>query len=138
MSPYGVAGSCIGIRQCEQLLRILQTQPLTPDARDFLQQSQCGYDAHNPPVCCPLEPRITGPSARIRLFPGATSANNTNEHAADENLRYDLSNNTLLPSDCGKDMTQRIFGGERVELDEFPWMALLEYDTCKYLEYVHL
>lgn len=41
--------------------------------------------------------------------------------------RIDLDSNPLLPSNCGRDLSLRIVGGERTDLDEFPWMALLEY-----------
>ncbi|XP_055850364.1 uncharacterized protein LOC129914937 [Episyrphus balteatus] len=34
-----------------------------------------------------------------------------------------------LFSDCGKQVTNRIYGGEIAELDEYPWLALLVYNT---------
>lgn len=59
-------------------------------------------------------------------YPG-TDPNSGPGPVADPNAPYDLSNNPLLPTECGKDLSQRIFGGERTDIDEFPWMALLEY-----------
>lgn len=40
----------------------------------------------------------------------------------------------LLPdkTTCGISTEARIYGGEATELDEFPWMALLEYQLRKY------
>ncbi|XP_076657394.1 serine protease ea-like [Halictus rubicundus] len=40
-----------------------------------------------------------------------------------------FNNNPLLPTECGKDLSSRIVGGERTDIDEFPWIALLEYAT---------
>ncbi|XP_046751120.1 uncharacterized protein LOC124414191 [Diprion similis] len=40
---------------------------------------------------------------------------------------WNLSSNPLLPSSCGQDLTQRLVGGEKADIYEFPWMALLEY-----------
>ena len=36
----------------------------------------------------------------------------------------------LLPGfdDCGVNTQSRIYGGEKTDLDEFPWMALIEYE----------
>lgn len=36
----------------------------------------------------------------------------------------------LLPdgSICGPNTQNRIYGGEKTDLDEFPWMALVEYE----------
>lgn len=132
-SPSGAAGLCIGIRQCPQLLNILQTRPLTPQAMDFLRQSQCGFEGNDPRVCCPIQD--FGTSNRDSQ-PNPVDNQGSNPYVQpqnpdgtvdDPNLRYDLSNNPLLPTDCGKDLSQRIVGGERTELDEFPWMTLIEY-----------
>lgn len=59
--------------------------------------------------------------------PGVDANNPYPGADVDPNASYDLSNNALLPTECGKDLSQRIFGGERTDIDEFPWMALLEY-----------
>ncbi|KOC63285.1 Serine protease easter, partial [Habropoda laboriosa] len=129
-------GSCIGIRQCPQLLRILETKPLKPDVVDYLRQSQCGFDGNLPRVCCPIQSgNMNVPSRGEQVYLGDnfgsnqnSGQENTDEKTTDDaNLRYDFSNNPLLPNNCGKDLSQRIFGGERTDLDEFPWTVLLEY-----------
>lgn len=115
--PNGGFGQCIGLRQCQPLLRVLQTTPLTDDVSNFLKQSQCGFDGKDPRVCCPIQNRISNPSG------GDASAEEN-----DENKQYDLSDNSLLPTECGIDLSQRIVGGERTELGEFPWLALLIFE----------
>jgi secreted trypsin-like serine protease len=39
----------------------------------------------------------------------------------------------LLPDKdtCGIDTTKKIYGGQKTDLDEFPWMALIEYEKAK-------
>lgn len=128
VTPNGANGVCIGIRRCSVLMNILETRPLPPGAVEFLKQSQCGFEGKDPRVCCP-----TGGSTP----PRGDNQNETNNMGTDSDSgvvgddltasSYDLSNNPLLPTECGKDLTQRIFGGETTDIDEFPWMALLEY-----------
>ncbi|XP_076234951.1 ovochymase [Calliopsis andreniformis] len=110
VTPNSINGQCIEVRQCSQALDILQRESHNPVALDFLKRSQCGFEGNNPLICCPISNRATSAQPSI-----------------DENLQYDLSSHPLLPADCGKDLSQRIVGGERTELDEFPWMVLLEY-----------
>lgn len=42
--------------------------------------------------------------------------------------------NELLPEPgvCGIDTSNRIYGGEVTKLDEFPWMALIEYSKREF------
>lgn len=32
-----------------------------------------------------------------------------------------------LPGQCGNLLSNRIYGGVKTKIDEFPWMALVEY-----------
>ena len=52
----------------------------------------------------------------------------------DSNLRQQKS---LLPKpgDCGIDAENRIYGGNRTNLDEYPWMALLQYLKRWYIHF---
>lgn len=110
----------------------------------MLRQIQCGFDSpDNPRVCCPIQNgNINTPTrsneSRIEDNTGINSnsgqQNTNNENTNNQNLQYDIFNNPLLPTECGKDLTQRIVGGERAGLDEYPWMTLLEYLTCKKLK----
>lgn len=132
-SLYGKPGQCIGIRQCPELLNLLQMRPLKPETVDLLRQMQCGFDDINPRVCCPIQrTSIRDDESSGNTFdpnPNSERPNNSIVNTNDQNIQYDFSNNPLLPTDCGKDLSQRIYGGEITGLDEFPWMALLEYVT---------
>ena len=37
----------------------------------------------------------------------------------------------LLPSVCGPLVESKIIGGQEVAVEQYPWMALLGYETCK-------
>ncbi|XP_014611700.1 PREDICTED: uncharacterized protein LOC106790935 [Polistes canadensis] len=123
-TPNGVAGSCINIRQCIPLIKLLQERPLPPESENYLRQSQCGFEGQNPRVCCPAG------SNRIDLSPSRGNIPSTDSPLETGNkaeLIDNLLNNPLLPSECGKDLIVRIIGGTPTALEEFPWMALLEY-----------
>lgn len=134
-SINGRIGRCIIIRQCPELLNILQTRPLKSETIDLLRQLQCGFDGNNPTVCCPIQNANIDTTYRdnnendIKSNQSFKEENeqNTDKNIDDENLQYDFSNNSLIPTDCGNDLSQRIIGGEITELDEFPWMVLLEH-----------
>lgn len=107
------------------MIGILQQRPLREDDLQYLQRSQCSFDRSNPIVCCPSSPT---PRPTSRPTPRVPT-NNGND---DENPNVNLRSHPLFPSDCGTDTEERIVGGESTDIDEFPWMALLEYQKRKY------
>ncbi|XP_066595020.1 ovochymase-like [Prorops nasuta] len=133
-TPDQFPGRCISIRQCEPLLNIIRSQPLRPGAIDFLRQSQCGFQGKNPLVCCTIYGAhdmggglSTPPPTQDYISTGSPQDPNNRSPDRSGTSTYDYSNNPLLPTDCGQDLSKRILGGEIAEIDEFPWMALLEY-----------
>lgn len=109
----GEYGSCIEIRSCPRMLEILQMKPLWPENVKYLQDSRCpvlGATSSDVIICCPLHSSPT------------TSAPNWNP-----------GNHHLLPKNCGQQTADRIVGGELADIDEFPWMVLLEYQTRQYI-----
>ncbi|XP_033226882.1 CLIP domain-containing serine protease 2-like [Belonocnema kinseyi] len=110
-------GDCIPIQRCPPLLNILKSNNLRPEQIKFLQDSQCGFVGRNPNVCCP---KNSGPENTPR--PPINQGENP-----DPSPNLNVRNHPLLPSDCGQDVDERIVGGERTDIDEFPWMVLLEY-----------
>ncbi|XP_019870922.1 CLIP domain-containing serine protease HP8-like [Aethina tumida] len=115
-TPRGRPGNCVVITDCTPLYSILQKRPIASGDADYLRRSQCGFNGHLPKVCCPLERE---PSTTPR--PAQTTSSGQNEN---------VINSPLLPTktQCGVDTQNRIFGGESADLDEFPWMVLVEYE----------
>ncbi|XP_012265988.2 uncharacterized protein LOC105691829 [Athalia rosae] len=121
-TPRNAPGYCVEISQCDELVQLLQARPLRNDAYDLLKQSHCGFQGKDPKVCCPSLGTSTRPRGD-QANPGVVTDNSGPTNVG----TWDLSSNRNLPSECGEDLTQRVVGGERTDLSEFPWMALLEY-----------
>lgn len=120
-------GTCINARDCTLVSTILQQS--RQDAIAYLRRNHCGFEGSNPLVCCISSTSVdTRPGGPVRN-PGTTQSWNSEltNPQSNENILINLANNPLLPNDCGRDLSQRLLGGERTELTEFPWMALLEY-----------
>ncbi|KAF5305581.1 hypothetical protein FQA39_LY01672 [Lamprigera yunnana] len=100
VTPNRGNGRCIPVRSCTPILNALESG--SNEAIRLAQQSQCGYDSV-PLVCCAETP--TAQDAEIfshRLLPSTTT--------------------------CGiQNLNERIVGGDRTDIDEFPWLALLGY-----------
>jgi len=120
-------GTCIVARDCALVSNILQQS--REQAIAYLRHNHCGFEGSNPLVCCTnINTNINTRPGGLVTNPGITSDWNSESTSQPvQNIEIDLANNPLLPNDCGRDLSQRILGGERTELTEFPWMALLEY-----------
>ncbi|KAL0270403.1 UNVERIFIED_CONTAM: hypothetical protein PYX00_007825 [Menopon gallinae] len=72
------------------------------------------------------QPEIIGGHSRIisRVIPTVLSGNpkSTNQNSGGTSKRKLLPENT-----CGIDLPRRILGGTTADIDEFPWLALLQY-----------
>ncbi|XP_064550791.1 spaetzle-processing enzyme-like [Drosophila montana] len=117
-------GLCIHIRNCPFLYEILNISQSTPEQRQLLSDSQCGLDNTRQSglvqrilVCCPDSKR------RMQSADTATGTPVENRSGGEP----DPSN--VLPSigTCGILFSNRIIGGTKTQLFEFPWMALLQY-----------
>lgn len=123
----GQMGSCIIARDCIFVSNIVKQS--REQAITYLRRNHCGFEGSNPKVCCINSANIDTRPGGHATNPGTTQSwysEPTTPQSVD-NTQIDLTNNPLLPNDCGNDLSQRILGGERTELDEFAWMALLEY-----------
>ncbi|KAG5334970.1 EAST protease, partial [Acromyrmex charruanus] len=121
-------GTCINARDCTLVSNILQQS--REQAINYLRRNHCGFEGSNPLVCCVNSASISTRPNGVVTNPGTTSDPSWNSESSSspiENFQIDLANNPLLSNDCGRDLSQRIVGGERTDLDEFPWMALVEY-----------
>ncbi|XP_062122685.1 spaetzle-processing enzyme-like [Drosophila sulfurigaster albostrigata] len=125
-------GLCIHIRDCPFLDEILNITKPTAAQRQLLGDSQCGLDntrhsglVQRILVCCPDSKRGTASA-------GAGSGTSGDSLSGDE-----PEPGNVLPSigKCGILFANRILGGTKAKLYEFPWMALLKYKTKQKDEY---
>jgi Regulatory CLIP domain of proteinases len=106
INPLRQRGFCVPFNVCGFLVSKLNER--TQEAFYFVQQSQCGYNQFTTFVCCPPQPPISNqkPQMNRRLEP-----------------------QKLLPKapSCGVFLDDRIIGGTKTTISEFPWFALLKY-----------
>lgn len=113
-TPNGEAAQCISIRDCSVLRSVLSNR--NTDVERFLRASQCQHPdstRRNPYVCC-----------------GTSSSYNTGGNINRLGGGNAGGGGNVLPTgdDCGYQKAgDRILGGNRTTLEEFPWMAILQY-----------
>ncbi|XP_063216365.1 CLIP domain-containing serine protease B4-like [Bacillus rossius redtenbacheri] len=126
VTPHQRMGSCVQLDTCRPLMMLLEgPRPLDPRAVDFLRRSQCGFVSRMPLVCCaqPTTPSTTTPGQTAPLTDPLVDV------TGDVKLR-------LLPLDiCSPPAQNRIIGGNKTALFEYPWMALLAYDTWRGIQF---
>lgn len=121
ITPTRKDGQCINIKNCEELVNILKrARPLPQNLLDFLRDSQCGFEGAVPKVCCPISTPVLTVNTTTAPDPVVTDPPDVSNHP---NLR-------LLNHDkCGPLTQGRIIGGNKTGVFDFPWMALIAYDT---------
>jgi Regulatory CLIP domain of proteinases len=104
-TPDNKFGSCIPIKQCSSLLKILNSKPISQQNLQLLRKSQCDFTNNVVQVCC------------------------ANEKPMTVDQRGQIDANKLLPDykTCGAVVHDRIYGGEQTKVDEFPWTVLIQY-----------
>lgn len=119
---------------------------MTPQAQDYLNKANCGFQGRDPKVCCELSESGGGGGGStvtevVTKNPSTTTGGNcfALSHSVvsfltTKSVITDLYSN-LLPSvnECGTLSADRIVGGKEANLDEFPWMALVQYQKSMFL-----
>lgn len=118
-TPNEESGECILINNCPSLFELLQKRPLTSENVKYLKRSHCGFVGKIPKVCCKTPGQETTTKKITSLIKPLTEE--------EENQKVGLLPDLLT---CGIQSSNRIYGGEKAELDEYPWMALLEYEKA--------
>lgn len=123
-TPEKKAGTCINIRECQALVDILKTQqPLSRELLDYLNSLQCGFEGTNPKVCCEQQGLPLQPSSTTEPPVVTSTVPDPPDVSTHPNLRL------LNDDDCGPVAQQRIVGGNKTGVFDYPWMALLFYNT---------
>lgn len=102
----GARGICVPLKTCDPISALLRRGGFTSDEREYLVKSNCGMHEDGRMVCCPL-PKM---------------------------LKARFSAPATLPpiGVCGKDVGDRIVGGEISQLDDHPWLARIQYYKREY------
>ncbi|XP_050331523.1 serine protease easter-like isoform X1 [Bactrocera neohumeralis] len=128
ITPNGRPGSCVILQHCKKLYSLLLNQPLHDVNRLYLSQSQCGYLNRKVLICCPDQnstPLILKQATvkPIKLEQGFKKAVLLDKIPIESTKTRKLPR----PSKCGQMTSSRIYGGNATKIDEYPWMALIEY-----------
>ncbi|KAH8374878.1 hypothetical protein KR200_007861 [Drosophila serrata] len=120
-NPRQNSGLCMSIYDCPSLLAVVQQSYVSAQDRMFLRDSQCnnGY-GRLPHVCCPIERRVLD----------TTTARTVTSPTRSGGQQGQQGQGNLLPSPpkCGPhSFSNKVYNGNDTALDEFTWMALLEY-----------
>ena len=118
---------------------------------EFMKSRQCGFEGHMPLVCCPrISNDAIGPVSAVtktkdtlkNLKDTINDGCSDGKHINSKNSSKPCFSSTLeskrpglkskISSECGKDLNYRHKSGVNTDLFDFPWLALLEYNTCKY------
>ncbi|XP_066248818.1 ovochymase-like [Euwallacea similis] len=109
-TPLGEAAKCISVYECNSLMSLLRIPTRTSEQTQFLFNSKCGTSSSGTTyVCCGSG------------FNKITSTEDNSDSRVVPNKAIPDRNN------CGWQAANRIFNGEATALDEFPWMAVIQY-----------
>ncbi|GAB0096571.1 CLIP domain-containing serine protease [Sergentomyia squamirostris] len=115
-------GVCRSSVQCQVYTKLLEQRPLHGDTINFLRQLQC--DEENS-ICCTHQGDYVDPS--IENDP---STRKVRPHFEEEVAnRFGPEDELPTLKQCGNSLGNRIIGGKIAGIDDFPWTALLLYES---------
>uniref|UniRef100_A0A182LWY5 CLIP domain-containing serine protease n=1 Tax=Anopheles culicifacies TaxID=139723 RepID=A0A182LWY5_9DIPT len=133
-TPTRLRGRCISIYECDSILDYFKQRILTWEEREFLRKSQCtgATSGRQPFVCCPgngSKPVVPSPVSPAEQASTTTAPTPTSDALLDQLAGGLLPN--PKKNECGVSIGMRIYGGENADIDEFPWLALMQYENRK-------
>lgn len=115
-TPDGQIGECVNYLSCQSIVNMLQAQsPVPSETYQFVQNSRCqGPTAYS--VCCPESRAVVTPTPSVK--PGKKGKCQAQTAPPDPRTEC-----------CGREASSddRISGGNATALDQYPWLALIEY-----------
>ncbi|XP_066150496.1 phenoloxidase-activating factor 1-like [Euwallacea fornicatus] len=109
-TPLGEGAKCISVYECAPLMSLLRIPSRTIEQTQFLFNSRCGTSSSGTTyVCC------------------GSGLNKITLTEDDSDGKFTRNNAIPDRNNCGWQAANRIFNGEATALDEFPWMAVIEF-----------
>ncbi|CAD7085331.1 unnamed protein product [Hermetia illucens] len=132
-------GWCVIVSECESYVRLRSDFNLTAEEVNFLKRVQCEDDGIEPRICCPegsgryVDPHVqfSRNDRKVRLEDMAKVQPKKHRKRTGA-PKSGPPAGIGLEEECGKQLVNRIYGGEIAELDEYPWMALLVYNSNEF------
>lgn len=123
-------GTCLEASKCPPYIRLKSLSDLTLDTSlEYLTSVHCENETNvdEPLVCCPSDSNVEISKEFVKqksLLP--------DRKLKKQKRRISLvTESGIVSGECGKQVTNRIYGGEIAELDEYPWMVLLVYNSSE-------
>lgn len=118
-------GTCLEASRCPPYIRLKTLSDVTLDTSlEYLTSVHCENETNisEPLVCCPSD-----------TFKDYEEFNPPDQRKQKKQKRRInlVTESGVMSGECGKQVTNRIYGGEIAELDEYPWMVLLVYNTSE-------
>ncbi|XP_053697459.1 CLIP domain-containing serine protease B4-like [Sabethes cyaneus] len=121
-TPVNELGTCVFVAECLFIRQVLQKPILDNNDIRFIEASRCGTHDRKALVCC-AKPSGGSPATPVSAKPAAAVASRV------DNVPVNFSKLGLLPKApvCGIQYSDRIVGGERTKIDEYPWTARIQH-----------
>ncbi|TDG40257.1 hypothetical protein AWZ03_013327 [Drosophila navojoa] len=119
-TPTDQSGTCINLRECTYLFELIQRRTLSSSERSLLQNSQCGYRNGQVLICCANSRNLSQPPIWGQPQP---------QSQPQPQPSIPIGRSGLLPQapNCGDNFADRVVGGINTAINEFTWLALIEY-----------
>lgn len=143
-------GTCLSVYECPSVINVVQRGVSAAEAASLRRLSCTGDSGRFPWVCCELRRNNDDtlfPDDEVEEVPVKTAPTQAPTRApplspkpttipARSGLDGTVGGGGTLPAlgECGIDsLGQKIYGGTAAGINEFPWMALLEYKSGNFV-----
>uniref|UniRef100_U5EYA6 CLIP domain-containing serine protease n=1 Tax=Corethrella appendiculata TaxID=1370023 RepID=U5EYA6_9DIPT len=125
-TPANFAGACILPTECKSIRELIRKPYLTQREIQYINLSKCGrHTTGKTLVCCPLSDLAATTTTTTTTTFRPPFQSNQNQA---QNLNFQPVKDKLPePGECGAQIGDRIIGGEKAGIDEYPWSALIQY-----------
>ncbi|GAB1869856.1 CLIP domain-containing serine protease [Camponotus japonicus] len=128
--------TCINIRNCANIISILRDspRPLSAEVWQMLRDAQCGFQGNDPMVCCVNQQQAvvqvqTQPTTSTTTTMKPTKAQDIGGVSPPPDVTNHPNLRLLDHQICGPIIQPKVIGGNKTGVFEYPWMALIAYDT---------